>query len=330
MMKKVLSITASTLIVAGSVSAPAQAEDVFSRLSVRAAGHYDQATNERGAFATRNTVVAAPGAVGETFFVEPDYEWDYTLGLEYMLPNSDNSSLLFDYDHYNASDNKRVTGPAAGAGQLASVLNAGIPNPLQVDGDLNVKDHTFRLGARRVLDFGDRFDVQLGGYGEYSKVERHHTIIEVAAAGASRSYRANDESNGWGPSFDMYGRWYPMGRHSCYSVLAGVEAAFLYGDSVHNVRVTDETGAFPAGANTLNNENRADLNHVFTRLGSTVALTYARPVNDSWKFGLRAGARWINYANAFKNASGLSAGRTDYGRWGPFLEVRVGGVDSPM
>lgn len=325
MMKKVLSITASTLIVAGSVSAPAQAEDVFSRLSVRAAGHYDQATNERGAFATRATTATA---AGETFFVEPDYEWDYTLGLEYMLPNSDNSSLLFDYDHYNASDNKRVTGTGV---TLASVLNAGIANPTQVDGDLNLKDHTFRLGARRVLDFGDRFDVQLGGYAEYSKVERHHTIIEVdTGAGTSRSFKANEEANGWGPSFDMYGRWYPMGRHSCYSVLAGVEAAFLYGDSVHNVRVTDQAGAFPAAADALNNENRADLNHVFTRLGGTVALAYARPVNDSWKFGLRAGARWINYANAFKNASELSNGRTDYGRWGPFLEVRVGGVDSPM
>lgn len=323
-MKKVLSITASTLIVAGSVSAPAQAEDVFSRLSVRAAGHYDQATNERGAFATRATTATA---AGETFFVEPDYEWDYTLGLEYMLPNSDNSSLLFDYDHYNASDNKRVTGPAAGAGTLTSVLTNGLVPPLQVDGDLNLKDHTFRLGARRVLDFGDRFDVQLGGYGEYSKVERHHTITEVNGANAI-SFRANQEANGWGPSFDMYGRWYPMGRHSCYSVLAGVEAAFLYGDSVNNVRMTDENGDLVIGEE--NDSNRADLNHVFTRLGGTVALAYARPVNDSWKFGLRAGARWINYANAFKNASGLSAGRTDYGRWGPFLEVRVGGVDSPM
>jgi hypothetical protein len=43
---------------------------------------------------------------------------------------------------------------------------------------------------------------------------------------------------------------------------------------------------------------------------------------------LKVGGRWMNYTNAFKGASDLSSGRTDYGRWGPFLEVSVGGVDS--
>lgn len=316
MIKKVLSITASTLIVAGSVSAPAQADDVFSRVSVRAAAHYDQPSNERAAYATRAT---AGTVAGETFFVEPDYEWDYSLGLEYMLPNSDNSSLLFDYDHYNNSKSENKTGV------LSSVLPAGglAAGASSRTGSLELKDHSFRLGARRVLGFGDRFDVQLGGYAEYAKVERNYTITEVAGANAVTAI-SNDEANGWGPSFDMYGRWYPMGRHSCFSLLAGVEAAFLYGDSSFSARQVNQAGALVGD----NDSNRSDLNHVFTRLGGTVALAYARPVNDSFKFGLKVGGRWMNYTNAFKGASDLSSGRTDYGRWGPFLEVSVGGVDS--
>jgi hypothetical protein len=164
----------------------------------------------------------------------------------------------------------------------------------------------------------------LGGYAEYAKVERNYRITDVNGAVAATT-NINDEANGWGPSFDMYGRWYPMGRHSCFSFLAGVEAAFLYGDSSYSAREVDALGVITVANN---DSNRTDLNHVFTRLGGTVALAYARPVNDSFKFGLKVGGRWMNYTNAFKGASDLSSGRTDYGRWGPFLEVSVGGVDS--
>ena len=240
-----------------------------------------------------------------------------------MLPGSNTSSLLLDYDHYSTSDSKSLTSTTAFTNQY------GIA-PTSIEGKLSLKDQTFRLGARRVLPFGDNFDVQLGAYAEHSKVERNQRITHVVAATA-RTVNIDQEASGWGPSFDLVGRWYPMGRHSCFSLLAGAEFAALWADSKYSARNVDQTGAIAVDA--INNNNRSDINTVTTRLGATVAVAYSRPINDSFKLGLRAGARWINYHNAFKGDSAIlntSMGRSDYGRMGPFIELRLGGVDSTV
>lgn len=315
MIKKVLGFAASTLIVAGSVSAPTYAEDFLGRLSVRATGHFDQVSNSRSIYANRTAIV---GQQGEFFFVEPDYEWDYSLGLEYMLPNSTESSLLFDYDHYGNNKNASITTtPAAAFNSIFGAIPLAVG---QSTGELRLKDQTYRLGARKVIEVSNSFDLQVGAYAEHSKIHRGFTVNE----GGVNYFNSEEESSGWGPSFDLYGHWYPMGRSHCLSLLGGIETAVLFGDSTYSA--TGYVGGLPVIDIDL---SRNDLNQVFTRIAGTLAIAYNRSFIHDWNVGFKLGGRWLNYPNAFKGNGG-SQPMTDYGRWGPFVEVRVGGVDAPL
>ena len=315
MIKKVLGMTASTLIVAGAATpALATNSDVFNGMMLRVQGHYMESSNDGAAIAERAT---QPNAEGRTFYTRPNGDWDMRAGLEFVMPGDSNSSLVLDYDRYSNADSADVNEL-----NLASVLGAGAP--ASVNGRVKFKDHAIKLGARRGLELGSNFDLNVGAYAEYAKVERTLGIDETTGAPVAVTNAViHNEVEGWGPSFDIEGAWYPMGRHGCFSIVAGAEFAALWADNKVSARAADPAGAF---VGTTADANRDHLNTVQTRFGATAALAFSRPLNESIAFGIRAGARWVNYHNAFAETD--STGNGDYGRFGPFIELRIGGADA--
>lgn len=318
-MKKIIGLSLGALVAAVTFPASAALNDAMSGTSVWVRGHWDEPSNERFVYAVKPAV--AP-FVGETYFVEPDNDFNFAFGLEYAIPMSEadtHFSAVLDYDQYSTSQNDVKSGlpfTSAIPGGLAAAANA------DRRGDLHLRDHTWRLGVRRAKEFG-RFDWQLGAFAEYSKVARTYSILEANGVAGNQLY-TKQESDGFGPSFDMMGRLYPWGRDTGFSVFGTGETAFLYADQSFQ------------GVDTANgvlqnvDSNRADINAVMVRLGATVGVGYARPISEDLVVGFKVGGRWMNYHNAFKNSSDLTVGRNDYGRMGPFVELRVGGTHSPM
>jgi hypothetical protein len=322
-MKKIIGLSLGALVAAVTFPASAALNDAMSGTSVWVRGHWDEPSNERFIYAVKPAV--AP-FVGETYFVEPDNDFNFAFGLEYAIPMSEadtHFSAVLDYDQYSTSQNDVKSGvlyqTVIGSG--APFNAAGANNDFR--GDVHLRDHTWRLGVRRSKEFG-RFDWQLGAFAEYSKVARTYSILEANGAAGNQLY-TKQESDGWGPSLDMMGRLYPWGRDTGFSVFGTGETAFLYADQTF--AVIHSTGGV---LNATSDANRADLNAVMVRLGATVGVGYARPISEDLVVGFKVGGRWLNYHNAFKSSSNLTVGRNDYGRMGPFVELRVGGTHSPM
>lgn len=322
-MKKLIKFGLGAMVAAVTFSAGANSfEDAAKRTAVWAKGHWDVPSNERLAYAVKPTTAAFPG---ETYFVEPDNEFDLAFGIEHALPMSENGThfnLVLDYDQYSTSQNDVKSG-ATFAGVIPGAIAAAPDVSRQAN--INLRDHTWRLGIQRAKEFG-RFDWRLGAFAEYSKVARTYDVLERSVA-EGRQVFVKQESDGWGPSFDMMGRFYPWGRDTGFSVFGMGETAFLYTDQAYSVTATQNGAIFPVAANDA---NRADLNAVMTRIGASVGVGYARPISEDVMVGFRVGGRWMSYYNAFKHSSDLTSGRTDYDRVGPFLELRVGGTHSPM
>lgn len=321
-MKKLIKFGLGALVATVTFSAGANSfEEAAKRTAVWAKGHWDVPSNERLAYAQRPTTAAFPG---ETYFVEPDNEFDLAFGIEHALPMSDNGAhfnLVLDYDQYSTSQNDVKSGAT-----FSTALDAlGIAAAADVSraGNIQLRDYTWRLGVQRAKEFG-RFDWRLGAFAEYSKVARTYDVNERSPA-ESRQLFVKQESDGWGPSFDMMGRFYPWGRDTGFSVFGMGETAFLFTDQSFQTSVT-QNGLLTAG----NDANRTDLNAVMTRLAASVGVGYARPISEDIMVGFRVGGRWMSYYNAFKHSSDLTSGRTDYDRVGPFVELRVGGTHSPM
>lgn len=330
-MKKLIKFGLGALVATVTFSAGANSfEEAAKRTAVWAKGHWDVPSNERLAYAQRPTTAAFPG---ETYFVEPDNEFDLAFGIEHALPMSDNGThfnLVLDYDQYSTSQNDSKAGAPflSVIGTVNVAPGAGVTR----QGNVALNDYTWRLGVRRAKEFG-RFDWQLGAFAEYSKVGRTISIIESCpscAGGVGVDPRGaqlytKQESDGWGPSFDMSGRLYPWGRDTGFSIFGMGETAFLFTDQSFQTSVTQD-----ARLTGGNNPNRTDLNAVMTRLAASVGVGYARPISEDIMVGFRVGGRWMSYYNAFKHSSNLTLGRTDYDRVGPFVELRVGGTHSPM
>ncbi|MFO1259249.1 MAG: hypothetical protein U1E78_12690 [Gammaproteobacteria bacterium] len=321
-MKTLIKFGLGTLIAAVTFSAGANSfEDATKRTAVWAKGHWDVPSNERLAYAQKPTTAVFPG---ETYFVEPDNEFDLAFGIEHALPMSENGThfnVVLDYDQY--STNQKDVKSGATFSSILGPFGIGAAADVSREANIQLRDRTWRLGVQRAKEFG-RFDWRLGAFAEYSKVARTYNILERSVADGSQLF-IKQESDGWGPSFDMMARFYPWGRDTGFSVFGSGETAFLYSDQ--GVRIVSSANSLRS---VTENGNRADLNAVMTRLGASVGVGYALPISEDVMVGFRVGGRWMSYYNAFKNSSNLTTGRTDYDRVGPFLEFRIGGTHSPM
>ncbi|MFO1259248.1 MAG: Lpg1974 family pore-forming outer membrane protein [Gammaproteobacteria bacterium] len=322
-MKKLIKFGLGTLVAAVTFSAGANSfEDATKRTAVWAKGHWDVPSNERLAYAQKLTTAVFPG---ETYFVEPDNAFDLAFGVEHALPMSENGTdfnVVLDYDQY--STNQKDVKSGATFSSILGLAGIGPAADVSREANIQLRDRTWRLGVQRAKEFG-RFDWRLGAFAEYSKLARTYNLLERSVA-EGRQLFTKQESDGWGPSFDIMGRFYPWGRDTGFSVFGGGETAFLYSDQGLSVVSSTNGNRLPDNEN----QNRTDLNAVMTRLGASVGVGYARPISEDVMVGFKVGGRWMSYYNAFKNSSDLTTGRTDYDRVGPFLELRVGGTHSPM
>lgn len=327
-MKKALKYTLATLA-AASLVAPVYA---FNGVNVNnfafsAAATYTEASNN--GLHMGNSVLSGTAGAPITLrpiFLEPDHEWDYTLGLTYRLPNSDTRFFL-DYDHYRGSEDRRAFG-----------INALLQAPsVHTDGYVKHKDHNFKLGLKRTLEFGSQFEMVYGAGFEWAKVERNFTVSAVDAGGTH--HRASyDEAEGWGPYVDVLGRAYPFNNNRCWSVFAHAGLGLLYADNSPYVDYIED-GVRPAtGLNIQPEETTSIITHVEADLGVEWNRVMRADFADM-RLGMRLGLKYLNYINAFKNgnlyqwpASGLHANLNtspdDYGRMGAFLQFTLGGANS--
>src|SRR5690606_22822475 len=135
------------------------------------------------------------------------------------------------------------------------------------------KERDFKFGLRHTLEFGPKFETDLGAYLEYAKVERRFQEFNYAG-GATRYRTSLDEGEGWGPFLDATGRVFPWGEQNrCWSLWARGGFGLLYTEHKFDQYVTADTGnpfieqGFrPEETNAITTKIEADMGIEYGRL----------------------------------------------------------------
>lgn len=328
-MKTALKVAIGSLLAVGSIS-NAMA-DFGGRVSGAATLTYTEASNN-GLSIGDIRIVAGNDDQRRAQFLEPEFTADYALELTYRVQNTD-TRLFVSYDHFS-DDEETLAEQVSHLGFGAAFSSA---NNARAEHD----SQEFRFGARHVLHFGNRFDMQLNGFVDYHKLERD--VFEDVRNGALiRQRHIVDEMRGWGPGFGAQGRVQLMANNPCWGLSGGANVSLLYVDNEYVQTFRDETGAFEN--NGYSHVNPQDSKSVVTKVDTHLALDFTRGVkSDMANFLLSVvlGVKYQNINNALKNtntgwssaATGVAdsddslhvANPVDWGRMGPFLQVRLGG-----
>lgn len=330
-MKTAMKLTLGTML-AATVAAPAQASDILNRMAVTGTATYTEASNNGLSMGDLPTVAGAGDGGRRAFFVEPEHQWDYGVGVSYHVGNggaSHDTRLYVDYDHFR-EDHERAANGLRNIGHAAVGTN-------HMFADVRHRTHQLRAGVLQTIHFGSKLDVTLNGFFDYTKLERK--IEERSSQGVSVHTRSTeDELRGYGLGFGAMARGTPLNTCPEFGIFGGMNATLLYADQEYNQQ--EFRGAIPTLEYQYNPE---DSKAIVAKLDAEAGLDYRRVVNsDMAKFLMHVavGVRYMNVVNAFKSGNtawnqpiaGNYAAWTghpyDFGRMGPFLRLTIGGADA--
>lgn len=298
-----------------------------------------------------------------SLFLNPDFNWDYALGISYHFPDTC-TRFYAEYDYFSDSRSRQaynvanIIGPAPTLTLPATVINTNVAaNALEVA-------HEWRFGLRRFIPFGEYFSTDLSAFFEYDKVSQvlngWNYVTNATGATTFNIYQEmNSNFRGWGPGIGIGFRGVPLpycANFSHFGIFASLATTLFYADNLYNARINIAAAAPAAGtpADTFflwDPENSKSLVGKFdVNFGIDYKRTYR--VNGCLvNTGATLGVRYMNIVNAFKmgNTIGQSfniAGSsqftttqnfvnfpifgvpTDWGRVGPYLRFSLGGADS--
>lgn len=335
-MKKALQVTFGAVMAIGIVGAVSAHDATIARTAVLVTGTYSKITNDG---LTYGDVLLAPSTVGgdgyqRHVFVDPDWEFDFGVGLTHRFCGS-NTRFFAYWDRFRAEDDAATSG----------VRNLGLqPNPngteftnglMQVE----TKSDELRLGLSRGLSFGHHFSLDLGGFFEWDKIARTAEEYQTQAGSPDRFRSTENEVQGFGPGVAVMARAFPSHDYRHFSVFMGAMTTLLYVNNEFDQYFYD-------GSQLLAQYQPDDSKSVVGKLDISFGIDYCSRIHtDStgMSLGVSLGMRYMNMFNAFKNGNvaytngpdvtvpGLPVylgGSNDFGRIGPFLQVRLGGADA--
>lgn len=341
-MKTAIKLTFGTMLVA-AVAAPAQA-DFASRVAINGTLTYTEASND--GLSIGDSVVYGGAAnfpqARRAEFIDSDMELDYGLGLTYRLGNNSDSRLFFSWDRFGWGRDSSV----AGVHNLGIGANGNVTSGM---GHAEVDYDQYRLGVMHTLHFGDKLDLTLNGFLDYTKLDRdiHEFAVDatVPAAPSVHFRHQHDEMEGWGPGFGATARVTPFDWCPQLGLFGGMNGALLWSDNEYHQTQVTSTGV--AADYVLTPE---DSDSLVAKFDAEFGVDYQRLFHTSWMpvmFKAALGLQYTNIVNAFKGGNQqltigngvfplagnepiavTSAGRHDFGRWGPFLRFSLGGANS--
>jgi hypothetical protein len=339
-MKTAIKLTFGTMLVV-AMAAPAQAS-YGSRLAVNGTLTYTEASNNGLSVGDSGAIfVATATNTRRAEFIDPDMELDYGLGFTYRMGNNSDTRLFFDWDRFG-------TGRSAAVPNGHNLVLAPVAGNLySTSGHVDTDYDQFRLGVTHALHFGDKLDLTLNGFFDYTKVERDLNEFSVNATQNRAHFRhTHDEMSGWGPGFGAMARVTPFDVCPQVGLFGGMNGTLLYVDNEF-YQHQNTSAANNAGGYVLNPE---DSNSMVAKFDAEFGVDYRKLFQTSWApimFQAALGLRYNNVVNAFKggntqlngtnpvavnnagNGFAVTTGLpTDFGRFGPFLRISLGGENS--
>jgi len=313
------------------VAAAAAQADYGSRFAVNGTLTYTEASNNGLSVGDATLLPVAPAVAinRNAQFIDSDMELDYGLGFTYRMGDNSDTRLFFDWDRF---DWGRTT-------SVANTLNIGIGPLANARNGSGWVDHDydqFRFGVNHALHFGDKLDLTLNGFFDYTKIERDvHEFAYNATANQNHYRHTHDEMSGWGPGFGAMARVTPFDVCPQVGLFGGMNTTLLYVDNEFYQTQNQ------ADVNVFNNRPE-DSNSIVAKFDAEFGVDYRKLFQTSWApimFQAALGLRYNNVVNAFKGGNtqlnvvaannAVTTGLpTDFGRYGPFLRFSIGGANS--
>ena len=329
MMKKALTVTLGTVLAANMAAAIAHDSTSFlDRTAVHVNGTYTRAMQNGLAYANVLQQPAPAGALSPNegmrrhLFVDQNNRWDWGAGLTHRFAHSP-TRLFFHYDHFN-------DGTQTGGAGSVTVLGSEV-----VSASASVQDRSqeFMLGLDRQVHLGQQFSLDMAAFLGWDKVKQD---FRITTTGPAILVDTHNEMNGFGPGVGIKGRATPFAQCREIGFFMTAMTSLLYAKNQY-------TQARYDGGVLQYFYDPEDTRSMVGKLDMTFGVDYKSPTKfrlyrDQIGVGFSLGMRYLNYINAFKNGNSevdplvgltLNGGQpTDWGRIGPFLQVRLGGPNA--
>ncbi|MBS0287771.1 MAG: hypothetical protein JSR17_10780 [Proteobacteria bacterium] len=280
------------------------------------------------------------------YFMEPENEFDYAVGLSFRLPNYKHTRVFFNYDHYQDDVDRQGD---------VNVRNLGLfplVGPFQATfgtTELELTNHEFRVGAVHDLHFGDHFCLDLLAFFEYDKLRQE--LFETISQNNNNDLRTRQTENiakGFGPGVGFVTRWYARNPH--WQIFAGANTTLLAMDNYFKQTfVVLQGNNVGSGYDYEPTESDSLVGKLDLEFGLNYHCAFKHEMHGL-KWDVSLGMRYMNMFNVLKNGNtafqpegGSVAGiapnaqigfatylgsAQDWGKYGPFLRFKVGGGHS--
>ena len=355
-MQKALKVTFGAIIAVGVASVHAHArEDFLHNVGITAGVNYSKSTNNGLTFGDTDVVLnsylvgANNGFDGPRrhVFVEPENDWGYNVGLSYHAPGSHTHYYVnfesFTDEKEDSAENLRnlsvFTGEGPGPDAFVGSFAGG-------NGRTEHHHQEFAAGMKHLLHFGHRFNIDLGAFFEYNKLTRTFYQRNLGVEGAFGFSDTDEKVHGWGPGVGF-------GTHTIlfrcapkWGLFVNAKSSLLYthNDYHQYVEFSDEAEDGAGFYYYEPEQSKSIVSKFDIKFGIDYASNFRSDLGRMC-LDIALGMRYMNMINAFKNGNvymntirqqsdsvdGYAANlgpANDYGRIGPFLQFKIGGMRS--
>lgn len=367
-MKKVLAFTLGTGL--ATVATPSLAlDDYLQYMAGYVTATYTKPSNNGLTMGEIQTQFPAPllYPFSRNLFLEPEFNWDYALGISYHIPNTC-TRLFAEYDYFNDRDSRQAYGVSPIVGPFSVTTAGSKPSgtytqaTLTTDGHANTiqNSHEWRFGVRRAVPFGQYFTTQLSAFFEYDKVSQvlneqvylneltqsflEGNLNQQSVQNVTIYQEFNSQFHGWGPGLGLGFRGVPFAKCCYFGLFGSLSATLFYAKNVYNYHID----GFSSRDFLYDPEStRSMVGKYDVNIGMDYLRTYrvnGCPINT----GITLGLRYMNIVNAFKMGNTFAETvalpitsqsnpqanfpifgvPTDWGRVGPYLRFIVGGANA--
>lgn len=335
-MKTALKITFGTMLAVSLINtAYANEQDIWQQSAIHVNGTWTRATENGLSFGDFFSPSAnSDFGTRRAAFVHPNTDFDWGIGYTYHVPCT-HTRLFFHYDNFNDGHHTNAA---------PDLINITFPQGYSV-GTVHDRLDEFTFGIDRRIAFGACYVVDTAFFLEWDKL--HRSFYEntfTNSEGATRD--TYNRFKGFGPGVGIKGRGTPF-RCPNVGVFATFSSTLLYGKNrFHSLLNVNEELSYELDPE----ETRSLVNKFDISFGVDYKGVFQLDC-DQIQLGVSLGLRYLNYINVFKNgntfynphaperlANGLgeisntgilnTGFPEDWGRFGPFLQFRIGGADA--